>query len=150
MSESAPSDERRRNDGLILGVGLLREQRARHVELAARPARIGAERADVIDGGFDLLGRSASPNAGISDRSRGSGRRDARSRPVGVGLAGGEVAVREVGKRHVETELARAAAAAVGAVTGGAGRGVDGGGSGVCASAAGRDAAASAESRGQM
>src|SRR5690606_24045743 len=40
--------DRRRDHGLVLGVRLLGEQRARHVELAARPARIAAHRSDVI------------------------------------------------------------------------------------------------------
>ena len=46
--------------------------------------------------------------------------------PIRVRLADGEVAVREVGQRDFEPELARGAAAAVVAVTGGAGGRVDG------------------------
>ena len=46
-----------RPDRFVLGEGLLGEERARQVQVALRPRRIGAERADVGDGEADVVGR---------------------------------------------------------------------------------------------
>ena len=102
------ADDGRRDDGLVLGVRLFGEQRARQVELAARPACIGAERADVGERCRDFLRLSASPNAGMRrSKPRIGPPRCAIAYQSRIGFARSEVAIGEVGKRHVEAELGR-------------------------------------------
>jgi len=124
------ADHGRGNDGLVLGVGLLGEQRARQVELAARPTCIRAERADVGERCGDLVRPQRFAEGGheaVEAADRPPAMRDRV--PVRIGLASSEVAIGEVGKRHVETEQVGADAAAVAAVASGTGRriGVTGG-----------------------
>ncbi len=113
-------------DRLVLGERLLGEQRPRQVELAARPARVVAEGAHVIEDALDLVA-----GQGVAEGGHHAVERPHRAAlvddgvPVGVGLARGELAVGELGHRGREGELLLRAAASVGAVAAGAGAGVE-------------------------
>ena len=115
----------RRPDRFVLGKRLLGEERARQVQVAARPRRIGAERADMADRERDVLWRqrvAERRHVAIEAADRAALMDDGV--PVRVGFAGRKRAVAEVGKGRVEADDRRAGSPAIRAVAGGTGRAV--------------------------
>ena len=117
----AATRERRRPHRFVLRERLLGEERARQVEVAARPGRLPAERAQMADRQRDLLRRervaerrhvTVEPADGPAFVHDGL--------PIRIGLRGGERAVAEVRKGDVEPDDRPGRPAAIRAVAGGA------------------------------
>ena len=109
-------------DSFVLGKGLLGDERARQVQLAARPLPCaGAEPPHVLEHALHLRRRED-----VAERRHPAIERAHRPaplhdrRPVGVGLRGGKAAIGEIRQRGFEPNAAARLAAAVRAVTRGA------------------------------
>ena len=96
-----------RDDRLILRIRLLGHQSARQIEFAPRPRVIAAEFANMIQHALNLLvvQRFAEGRHELGEAARRAAIVDHRE-PVGIGLAGSEVAVAEIRQRQLEPDLA--------------------------------------------
>ena len=112
-----------KEDGFVLDEGLFGDQRARKVEVAARPLAVLAEAAQILDHHFDLFGLEgfAEDRHDLREAAGGAAIVDDRE-PVGIGLPGSGAAIGEVGERLVEADGGLRRALAVGAMAGNAGR----------------------------
>ena len=101
----------------VLGIRLLGNERARKVQLTARIAVVVTKDSQVI---YDLIDLCIAE--GVSKRRHVVGEAADRpplvgdDEPVGIGLAGGEATIGEVGQRYVETDGCQVDAAPVGGV----------------------------------
>ena len=110
----------------VLGERLLGEERPRQVQVAARPARVRAERPHMADRQRDLVRReriAERRHVPVEAADRSAFVDDAE--PVHVGFGGGERAVGEIRQRRVESDDRPGRAGAVGTMAGDAGRPVE-------------------------
>ena len=116
------SRERHREDRLVLGIGFFGDECARHVEIAVRPATLGAESADVGDdfADFVVCELVAERRHHAIERARGTALMDHRL-PIEIGFRRREAAVGEIGRFGLEAADGAGLPASIGTVTGRAG-----------------------------
>ena len=108
---------RTRDDDLVLGVGLLYQERSREVQHTRRPAELTAQRAGVAHHGPDLLGGPSLAEGGHVERQAERGPSSSYDfHPAVLGLRRAGLAVPQVGGRNLEPRGCGGSPATVGSV----------------------------------